>query len=57
MARKHPLMNEGAGGADAAKPLFYSIGNCAKNRAASIERLGFAKRFGSGSGHGPLFAI
>ena len=29
-------------------------GNCAKKRAASTERLDLAKRFGSGSGHGPL---
>ena len=28
-------MNEGAGGDEAAQPLFYVIGNCAKNRVAS----------------------
>ena len=48
-------MNEGAGGADAAKPLFYYIGNCVKNRAASTEWYAFATRFGSRSGYGPLF--
>ena len=35
--------------------LFCYIGNYVKNRAASTERLGFAKQFGSGNGHGPLF--
>ena len=35
--------------------LFLTIlGNCVKNRAASTERLNLVKRFGSGSGHGPL---
>ena len=39
----------------AIRSVFCTIGNCAKNRAVSIERLGFAKRFESGSGHSPLF--
>ena len=36
---------------------FRHIGNCVKNRAASTEQLHFAKQFGSGSGHGPLFCV
>ena len=34
---------------------FYRIGNCVKTFAASTEMLRIAKRFGSGSGHWPLF--
>ena len=34
----------------------FFIGNCVNNRTASTEQLDFAKRFGSGSGHGPLFS-
>ena len=35
--------------------LFCYIGNYVKNRAASTERLGFAKQFGSGSGTARFF--
>ena len=55
LARKYPLMIEGVGGDDAAKPLFYVIGNCAEILAASTETLKIIKRFGSGSGHWPFF--
>ena len=38
-------------------PVFYRIGNCAKNRAVSTVRFRVIELFGSGSGHCPLFCF